>query len=106
MSISKRALWRYVNIKINRIINHYHVFAVITILFDEMIKDFKDGKEIKIFNFGTFSLNKTKPRRYYNVVFKKIMTSKGYHILRFKMSPQIRKKLCENLNIDKNDRND
>lgn len=100
-SISRRSLWRFVNQKINRLVHHYHVASIIDILFQEIIKDLKAGKSIKVFNFGTLTLQKTKPRRYHNVVHRQVMLSKGYRILKFTLAPQIRKKLCDHLDIDK-----
>ena len=100
-NISKRNLWRYVNQKIKRTIHHYHVFSVITILFEEMLIDLKNGKDVKIFNFGTLSLQKTNPRKYFDVRFQKIMQSEGHRILRFILAPVIRKKLKNLLDIDK-----
>lgn len=100
-SINRRILWQYVNKKINRLIHHYHVLSVIEILFDEIMKDLKQGKSVKVFNFGTLSLKKTKPRKYYNVVHKQVMESKGYKILKFILAPKFRKKLCQHLDIDK-----
>ncbi len=96
-SINKRDLWRFVNKKINRRLHHYHVFSVITILFEEMLKDLKNGKPIKIFNFGTLVLKRTKPRKYFDVNHKRVMLSKGHRILRFTLSPIIKKKLCRQL---------
>lgn len=101
LSINKRTLWRYVNAKIKRLIHHYHVFSVITILFDEMIGDLLAGKDIKIANFGVLSLKSMKPRRYHDVVQKRVVLSKGHRILRFTLSPPIRKKLCDHLDLDK-----
>jgi len=106
LSINKRILWKYVNLKIKRAIHHYHVFGVITILFDELLKDLKNGKEIKIFNFGTLVLKDTKPRRYHNVVRKQIMLSKGHRIFKFSLARQIRKKICEHLDLDKTFKDD
>ena len=106
VSISKRSLWRYINRKIRRVIHHYHVFGVITILFDEILKDLKSGKEIKIFNFGTLVLKKTKPRRHYDLIHKQVVLSKSYKILRFSLAPQIRKKICDNLDLDKTFKDD
>ncbi len=105
-SISKRALWQYVNGKMNHLIHHYHVFSVITILFEEMLEELKRGKEIKIFNFGTLVLKETKPRRYHNVRVRQVMLSKKHKILRFTLAALIRKKLCEHLQIDGITRND
>lgn len=97
ISISKRKLWQYVNKKINRIIHHYHVLSVITILFDEMLIDLKNGKEIKIYNFGTLVLKKLKPRKYFNLIHKSVMVSTGYKILRFTMAKPIKKKILSRL---------
>lgn len=100
-SISKKVLWRYVNQKVRRMFNHYHVLGVITILFDEILKDLKDGKPIKIFNFGTLALKETKPRLHYDIVQKRVVQSKSHRILRFNMAPGIHKKLREYLDLDK-----
>lgn len=100
-NVSKRNLWRYVNKKIKRIIHHYHVFSIISLLFDEMLKDLKQGKSIKVVNFGTLSLKETKPRLYHDVNKRQVVLSKKHKILRFELSPKIRKKMCEHLDIDK-----
>lgn len=101
ISINKKILWRFVNIKIKRIIHHYHVLSVINILFEEILKDFKRGKEIKIFNFGTLKLKNTKPRRYHDVRFNKILLSKAHRILRFTLTRPVRKKICFYLDTKK-----
>lgn len=99
-NVSKRNLWRYVNKKIKRFIHHYHVFSIISILFEEMLKDLKQGKDIKIFNLGTISLKETKPRWYHDVTKRQLVLSNKHKILRFALAPKIRKKLCEHLDID------
>lgn len=101
ISISKRILWRYVNKKLKNTIHNFHVFGVITILFDELIKELKANEKIKIFNFGTLSLKKTLPRKYYDITRKEIRISPGYKIMKFVLAPQIRKKICQQLDIDK-----
>jgi nucleoid DNA-binding protein len=98
--ISKKIFWRYVNSKIKRKIHHYHVFAIISILFEEIVKDLLNNKEIKIFNFGTLSLNKTKAKKYYDVRFQKVMQSTGSRILKFELSKKIKKKLINYLDVD------
>ena len=77
------------------------MFSVISILFDEMLKDFRAGKDIKIYNFGTLVVKNTKPRRYHNVFSKEFSVSPGYKIIRFMLAPQIRKKLCKHIDVDK-----
>jgi len=100
-SISKRALWHYVNKKINRSIHHSHVLSIISILFEEITADLVSGKEIHIFNFGKFNLKQMKPRIYFDVNQQKLMLSKGSKVLRFLLSPPIRKKLVNYIDIDK-----
>jgi nucleoid DNA-binding protein len=105
-SISKRVFWRYVNQKINRLVNHLHVASVIAILFEEMLIDLKNGKEIKIYNLGTLSLPKMKPREYYDVRFQRVMHSEGRHVLRFTLAPVIHKKLRALLDLDRTFKDD
>lgn len=100
LSISKRDLWHYVNRKIKRLIHHYHVFSVISILFEEMVNDLRAGKEIKIANLGTLVLKNTPPRRYHDVRYHKMMESPGHRIMRFFLAKPIRKKLCNSLDLD------
>ena len=85
------------NKKIKRVIHHYHVFSVITILFDEIIRELVHTGHIKIHNFGTLALNTLKPRKYYNVIHQQVMESKGHRILRFTLAPLVRKKIVAHL---------
>jgi nucleoid DNA-binding protein len=105
ISISKRDLWHYVNRKIKRLIHHYHVFSVITILFEEMIKDLQAGKEIKIANLGTLVLKDMPPRKYHDVRFRRVMESSGNRVMRLFLAKPVRKKLCESLDLDNKLRN-
>jgi nucleoid DNA-binding protein len=99
-SIDKKKLWLYVNKKINRIIHHYHVIAVISILFEEMIKDLKDGKKIKIANFGTFELKNMPARKYHDLWKKKTMLGKPTRLIKFTLFKKIIKKIREHIDIE------
>lgn len=101
IEIDKRKLWRYVNIKIKRIIHHYHVAAIISILFEEILSDLKQEKQLKIANLGTLSLEKTKPRKYHDVRFNKVLESKGGKIMKFSLAGKLRKKIIGHLDLDK-----
>jgi len=91
MSISKRDLWRYVNIKIDRCVNHYSVFGVINILFDEMLKDLQQGLFIDIHNFGTLQIKKTNPKLYHDYQERIKKISGSNRILKFNLAPSLKK---------------
>lgn len=99
-NITKRILWRYVNKKIKRSIHHYHVFSVITILFEEIIKDLKLGKDVKIFNFGTLSLKKLPPRKYHDINARQVKQASSHKILRFVLSNKLRNILRDHLDME------
>ena len=101
LNISKRDLWRYVNRKIKRLIHHYHVFSVISILFEEMLRDLKSGKEIKVANLGTLILKDFPPRKYHDVRLHQIMISPGHRIMRLFLAKPIHRKLCQSLDLTK-----
>jgi nucleoid DNA-binding protein len=100
-SIDKRTLWKIINIKIGRQIKSSHVGSIINILFEELLNDLKDGKEIKIKNFGSFILKNTKPRKYHDVRYNRVMLSTGGKILKLTLPNLIKKKICQMLDIDK-----
>lgn len=100
-NIDKRYLWKFVNKKINRAVKGYHVVSIINILFEEMLSDLRSGKEIEIFNFGKLFLKKMNPRKYHDVRYNRVMVSHGGRILKFILSPKIKRKICQALDIDK-----
>lgn len=99
-SVTKRALWRYVNKKIRRSVHHFHVFSVISILFEEILKDLVAGKTIKITNFGTLMLKNLSPRSYYDIHDKVMKVSEPHRIMRFVLASKLRNKICKHLDID------
>lgn len=101
LNITKRIFWRYVNIKIKRAIHHYHVFAVISILFEELLQDLKNFKDINISNFGILSLKETKPRLYHDVTKKQVVLSKKNKILKFKLSGKLKRYFLKKIDVDK-----
>lgn len=101
IEISRRPFWRFINKKFNGMVHNYHVLSVISILFDEITQDLKDGKRIKINNLGTLFIFKTMPKKYHSVVHRKIMMSAEGKILKFEISKELKKKLIEFLDLDK-----
>lgn len=100
LSVSKRGLWHYVNLKIKRLIHRHHVFAVISILFEEMIKDLRAGKIIKVANFGTIQLKEMLPRKYHHIILRKTMLSPGHKSMRISLDKKIKKKLSAEVELD------
>ena len=99
-NIDKKYLSEYVSRNINYMIHARHVRSIINILFEEMQKDLISGKKIRIFNFGTLILKEMRPRYHHNLKLKKFVWSSGLKNLKMYVSKQIRKKLCECLEID------
>lgn len=101
LNIDKRFFWKYVNRKIGRKVKSYHVISIINLLFEEITNDLKSGKGLKIFNFGEILLKNTKPRKYHDVRYNRIMLSAGNKMLKLALPRVIRKKLCKMLDIDR-----
>lgn len=95
--INKKKLWRLINKSINRSIEAPHVFAVINILFEELLKDFKEGKELKIHNFGLMKLTLNEVQRSFNVIKQTVTLGKPSKMFKFKMGKQIKNKIVEHL---------
>lgn len=100
-NISKRDFQSHVHHRLKKIFNKHHILSVINILFEELVKDLRSGKKIKIANFGTLNLKKMPPRHYYDVRFQRVMTSPGHYIVRFFMARPIKKILCQSIDLDK-----
>jgi hypothetical protein len=104
--INKKLFWRILNKKTKNKTHHYHVFAVLSILFEEMIKDLKSNKRIKIFNFASILLENKKPKKYFDVRHQKIMISKGSKRLKISLIKKFRDKLINYLDVDASIGND
>jgi len=99
-NVSKRDFWKFVNSKSHNI-HYYHIGSIINILFEEIAEDLKNEKLIKIHNFGEISLQKTKPKKYFDVRYQQVMQSTGSKILKFSVASLLRKKLFSFLDLDK-----
>jgi nucleoid DNA-binding protein len=95
--IHKRNFWMFLCKELGSVINRLHVYAVISILCEEMAKDLSSGKEIEIANFGTFSLKRTTPQRYMNVVSKEIEISKGRNKLELTLTRKLNKYISNHI---------
>jgi nucleoid DNA-binding protein len=91
MKYNKQNLVRFIATKLNNQINKFHILSVINILIDEMLNDLKSGKEVKITNFGTFSIKGLKSKQIRNVVSKKLINNSSVKSLRFSLSKKLSK---------------
>ena len=86
---------QYVSKKVEYTVNKLHIFAIINILIDEMVKELKSGKSINIEGFGTFCINNLKPKKIRSVYSNKIKFAQKTKALRFKLSKDLEKYLVE-----------
>jgi nucleoid DNA-binding protein len=77
-----------------------HIEAVISILFEEMMKDWEVGKSTKIHHFGTIKLKYLPGRHHWNVRLQKLVLSPGHNIMRWVMFRSLRQKLYRALDIE------
>ena len=99
-TLNRKILWKKVCKKINGSVNSKHVYAIISLLFDEMQKDLKDGKKIKINNLFTLSLKDGSSKKHYNYVLKKITESKTRKKILINISPKLRDKIIYYFDLD------
>lgn len=90
---SKTDLWHMVAKRINHNVHRLHVISIITILIEEIIKDLKLGKEVKIPNFGILRLKDLKPKKIRSISTKEIKFVKRTKSLRFRLSRNLSKYL-------------
>lgn len=89
--IDKYKLFNLVFQKLN--IHRLHVFSVLNILIDELIKELRTGNSIKINNFGEFKLKSIKPKKIRNIATGQIKFIKTTKVLRFKLADKLVKLL-------------
>jgi nucleoid DNA-binding protein len=93
MNQNKTSLWRLVTKRINHGVHRLHVISIISILIEEIIKDLKQGKDVKITNFGTFKLKELKPKKVRSIATKQIKFVGRTKSLRFRLTRRLSKYL-------------
>ncbi len=100
-SIDKRLFVSKVSKKINRNIGIVHINSVINLLCESLLETLEQSGEFSIHNFGTFTLKKTKPRKYFNVLKQEFEISEGNTLMKFKLSRKLKKKIAANVDLYK-----
>jgi nucleoid DNA-binding protein len=70
------------------------------IFFDELVKEILAGNEVRIINFGAFSLKDLRGKKFRDIVSKRIAFSKNTKALRFKISGNLSKYLRDRYLLD------
>lgn len=93
--MNKRQLWLLIIKELNHCVHNAHIFSIINILVEELIKELLVGNEIKIINFGTFYIKTINPKKIKSVISGNIMTTRKTKALRFRLSSKLVKYLSK-----------
>jgi nucleoid DNA-binding protein len=88
---NKRKLHSLICKDLNHIIHHLHIFSVINILIEEIIKELKSGNEIDIGNFGIFSIKELRPKKIISLTNREVKFVDRTKVLRFKIARKLTK---------------
>ena len=77
------------------------VSDVVSLFLEEFISELQSNKPVIIRNFARFSLEKTNPRKFYDVSRGRMSTSAGNKIIKAKLSKNLKKVIVKHLDIKK-----
>lgn len=100
-SIDKRVFASKVSKKINRSVELVHINSIINLLCEDLLKELEETGEFNVPNLGTFILQKTKPKKYWDVIEQKTKMSQGNTLLKFKLSRKLKKKISKHIDLQK-----
>jgi nucleoid DNA-binding protein len=100
-NVDKRSLCNYVHSKLDGAISGEHIACVISIMFEEMLKELLTNHIVPIGNFGDFLFRKMPARRHMNIATKQCEISPGKQIIRFRLSKKLRHILLNKVDLDK-----
>jgi nucleoid DNA-binding protein len=100
-TINKRKLGSLVAKRLGYSIHHTHISNVISLFIDSFMDELQDKQRIDIGNFGSFRLEKTKPRKFHNIQKRRFAVSAGRPRLKIKLSRSLRAKIIRNLDLVK-----
>ncbi len=78
-----------------------HIANIISIFIDEFMIELQQKKQINIANFCSFKLEKSKPRKFYNVKKRRFAISSGTNLIKIKLSRSLRNRIIKNIDIIK-----
>jgi nucleoid DNA-binding protein len=100
-SLDKRLFTSKISKKINRGIEIVHINSIINLLCESLLVELENSGEFSIQNLGTFQFQKTKPRKYFNVIEQEFKLSEGNNLIKFKLSRKLKKKISKHIDLNK-----
>jgi hypothetical protein len=101
LCIGRRMLISYVCRKLQYKIESIHVACIAGILFDEIMKDMFDSKEIKIYNFGVLRIYQLADQMGHDVVRRARVVKKGVKVLRLILDESIKNIVDVHLDVER-----
>lgn len=100
-TINKLKLINLVSKRLNYQIHKSHISNIVSLFVDEFFLELKTNRKIEIINFCSFSLHKSKPRKYHDFFKSRMAVSKGKTYLRIILTPELRNEIVNNLDLIK-----
>lgn len=100
-TLNKRALTSLISKRIKHSIHCAHIENVMSLFMDEFIAALEKGQVLNMPNFCAFKLEKSKPRKFYNVQERRFAVSSGKYLIKIKISKPLRDKIVENIDVVK-----
>jgi len=101
LCINRKMFVRYVCRRLQFEIDSIHVACIAGILFDEIMKDMFNNKEIKIHNFAVLRLYQLSDQMGHDVVRRTTVVKKGVKVLRLILDEAIKNIVDLHLDVEK-----
>ncbi len=101
MKIKKKYLAQVVSNKLDIEIDRRHIISIITILFEEIVKDIFTKGHFIIGNFGKFIFGRSPSRKFFNFQTGQVEQSVGNNILKFKLNEQLKRDILKQIDIER-----
>lgn len=101
MAVNKYELIKRVGTRLNHRFGKLHLRNVVALFLDEFVQELRAKKVIRIPNFCSFSIEKSEQRFFHNIQTRKVMKSKGKHLLKIRLAPSLRRLVIKKIDIVK-----
>lgn len=99
--IRKRYLAQLVANKLDIEIDRRHIVSIITILFEEIMKDILTKGQFVITNFGKFLFGRSPSRKFFNFQTGKVEQSVGNNKLKFQLNEQLKRNILNQIDVER-----